>query len=89
MSTATILSVPSVQVEMFAARFKTDDQANEFKEVFDAAASKMASLPKSPPKASTTAATTVSSSLADQFKPKPGTWECQGCLARNESIELK
>lgn len=32
---------------------------------------------------------TKSQSLADIFKPQPGSWECQSCLVRNDSDKIK
>lgn len=77
------------------------EQAQRFKKVFEEAQSNSsAGTPSSETvKAGTDAAQKVSDvkvepksqetkSLAEQFKPKEGSWECQGCFNRNDANAL-
>ena len=75
--------------ETFALKFKTMGQAQKFKSVFDEAQKKSVS--------STDADKTVKSeikseqpskSFGEMFKPKEGSWECQGCFLRNDTNVL-
>jgi len=70
--------------ETFALKFKTNDQAQKFKNVFETAQSKTPTTtePK-PAEASKSAPSAASKSLAEMFKPKEGSWECHGCFLRN------
>ncbi len=43
-----------------------------------------ASAPPPPPPTTTTTTSTVETSLFDKFKPRAGSWECGGCMVRND-----
>lgn len=81
--------------ETFALKFKTSDQAQKFKTVFDEAHKKITS--GSPSQGSPAAVTApkaeaqpaATKSLAEMFKPKEGSWECQGCFLRNAADVIK
>jgi E3 SUMO-protein ligase RanBP2 len=68
--------------EMFALKFKTLEQAQKFKKIFEEAQTK--EKPKEVAKPET-----EMKSLFDQFKPKEGSWECGGCFIRNPAEVTK
>ncbi|KAL1449899.1 hypothetical protein WDU94_002371 [Cyamophila willieti] len=76
--------------ELFALRFKTSEQANEFKAKIEQVIAELKANP-SPVKPTTgnAAGEDKKSSSADKpslsslFKPKAGSWECEGCFVRN------
>jgi E3 SUMO-protein ligase RanBP2 len=82
---------------MFALKFKTQDQAQKFKKVFEEAQQKSATSEQPITDSATTkddASKAISQqastkSLADMFKPKEGSWECQGCYSRNSADVTK
>ena len=79
-----------LKTEKFCVRFKTEEQAEAFQTAFLQAA-KTAPI-VSPKKAEkvTTPTTTAGQTLA-QFAAaqKAGSWECRGCLTRNENARLQ
>jgi E3 SUMO-protein ligase RanBP2 len=71
--------------ESFAVRFKTEDQATLFKTKFEEC---QAALKKNTTAVKPTLAeSNIVSTLA--VTHKEGSWECQGCLARNDATVLK
>lgn len=73
--------------ETFALKFKTADQANKFKSIFEEAQKKYeksseAGAKKEEPKPTEVTKDKPLSDLS-AFKPKEGSWECQGCFLRN------
>ena len=87
--------------ENLAVRFKTVEQAESFQEVFVGCQEKVrtsdASTDASKPAEDTaqSPATTESKEgkatvgWGDQFKPKPGAWECPGCYVSNTAAMTK
>ncbi|XP_066979899.1 E3 SUMO-protein ligase RanBP2 isoform X2 [Macrobrachium rosenbergii] len=79
-----------MKYEKFAARFKTQELALGFKTAFESAQKSLDDAPQS------STVGVISSSVADDsekqkaplaemFKPKAGSWECESCLVRNDS----
>uniref|UniRef100_A0A8D9BSU6 E3 SUMO-protein ligase RanBP2 n=1 Tax=Cacopsylla melanoneura TaxID=428564 RepID=A0A8D9BSU6_9HEMI len=75
--------------ELFALRFKTSEQADEFKAKIEQVVAELKANP-SPVKQTSTAGEQKKPSSGDNkpslsslFKPKAGSWECQGCFVRN------
>ncbi|XP_077987463.1 E3 SUMO-protein ligase RanBP2-like [Glandiceps talaboti] len=86
--TAMDFSEEERKLEMLAIKFKTPEQANEFKAKFEECQQMLLAVPEktisdetTPQKREDDKAKMIS--LADQFKPKKGTWECQECLVSN------
>ena len=76
--------------ETFALKFKTKDQATKFKETFDQAQSKSENTGSEKVAATETKAPLpTGKSFGDSFKPKEGSWECQGCFVRNDANVVK
>lgn len=77
--------------ETFALKFKTKDQADKFMSVFDEAQKKSAnfSSDKIEELKETKSLEPSSKSFGEKFKPKEGSWECQGCFLRNDPSVLK
>ena len=69
------------KVETFCSRFKTAEQADDFLAKFKAAQQEAKAAP-TPVKKNEPEKVENLGSLA-QFKPKAGSWECQGCFCRN------
>lgn len=76
--------------ETFALKFKTMDQAQKFKNVFEEAQKKSTNVESEKvDKEEVKSLQPVTKSFGDAFKPKEGSWECQGCLLRNEASVVK
>ena len=83
--------------EHFAIRFKNLKIATDFKEVFESCQKDLRenkpTTPKTPDSApkldKTKADSTKTQSLAAMFKPKAGSWECEGCFVRNDASVTK
>nr|CAG4642549.1 EOG090X078K [Evadne anonyx] len=96
--TARDFSEGELVQETLALKFKTKDQAQKFKKVFDEAQSNFGNESVTPTKSEDVAKkvsdakvepkTQATQSLAELFKPKEGSWECQGCFCRNDASAL-
>lgn len=77
--------------ETFALKFKTAEQANRFKTVFEEAqkTSEIAVETKKEEPKSAEAPKDKALSDLSAFKPKEGSWECQGCFLRNSADVTK
>ena len=86
--------------ETFALKFKTMEQAQKFKSVFEEARAKAGAAGKNAAADATveeakangqpsTSSTSSAKSLSELFKPKEGSWECQGCFLRNAEDVVK
>eukprot|EP00096_Caligus_rogercresseyi_P009702 TRINITY_DN3341_c0_g1_i2.p1 TRINITY_DN3341_c0_g1~~TRINITY_DN3341_c0_g1_i2.p1 ORF type:complete len:1855 (+),score=585.20 TRINITY_DN3341_c0_g1_i2:261-5825(+) len=88
---ANDFSDEEVKLEKFCARFKTPELASEFIDVFnkhkDTSGANSATTPPKKKEESKPVIETLSS--MDKFKPKPGSWECSGCMCRNEASVIK
>ncbi|XP_070538551.1 E3 SUMO-protein ligase RanBP2-like [Ptychodera flava] len=75
--------------ETFAIKFKTVEMAEEFKAKFEECREAVRVLPeqttpeKTSPEKKGEGKGKEKMSLAEKFKPKQGTWECQECLVSN------
>ena len=87
-------SEEEVKTEQLAIKFKTPEQAIVFKDVFEDCQAKLreseqseGEKPKSVPEKSSSEKMEKAEgtpSLASQFKPKAGSWECQACYVVNK-----
>ena len=84
--TAQDFSEGELVQETLALKMKTSELAQKFKKIFDEAQSSSANLPVA---AAQSTAKPQIKSLAEMFKPKEGSWECQGCLCRNAADVVK
>lgn len=82
--------------ETFALKFKTTDQAQKFKKIFEEAQQKSSISEQATETdavnkndADTNIQQVQTKSLSEMFKPKEGSWECQGCFLRNASDIIK
>ena len=75
--------------ETFAVKFKTMDQAQKFKGVFDEAQKKSADISTEQLKDVKETKCQEPSTFGEKFKPKEGSWECKGCFARNDVALIK
>ena len=80
-----------VQMETLAAKFKHPEQALEFKKIFEDSVSGAKDRHDTPKKSEVEkdASQQKSSGFGDSFKPKEGSWTCQGCTVTNESSVSK
>lgn len=75
--------------ETFAVKFKTSDQAQNFKNIFEAAQKKSEKVVSDKTEEEAKPQPPVTKSFGDAFKPKEGSWECQGCFVRNDASVMK
>ena len=76
--------------ETFALKFKTMDQAQKFKGVFEEAQKKSVNLNSdNVEKKDDKSQQPSTTSFGEAFKAKEGSWECQGCYSRNDASVLK
>ena len=66
--------------EQLAAKFKTPELAETFKEAFEEAQKNIINTPEKKPRSSQVSAAVV---LSDKFKAKEGDWDCDMCYVRN------
>ena len=83
--TAQDFSEGELVQETLALKFKTMEQARKFKQVFDEAQSNFGNESVAPVTndAPVSAVEPQAKTLAELFKPKEGSWECEGCYGRN------
>ena len=89
--TAQDFSEGELSQEMFALKFKTSEQAQKFRKIFEEAQTQekpKEAAAKAETK-TTEAKASETKSLFDQFKPKEGSWECGGCFVRNPAEVTK
>ena len=83
-------SEEEVKLEQLAVKFKSTELAQKFKEAFEEARKKEAvPVIQSVVGRDTKKTEKSQPSLAEMFKPKPGQWECGGCMVRNAGDVLK
>ncbi|XP_046559569.1 E3 SUMO-protein ligase RanBP2-like isoform X2 [Haliotis rubra] len=86
-----------MKMEKLAIKFKTPELACQFKECFEKYQNMLEDSPVKPiPEAIGSSEVAEKKedpkgkkSLADMFKPKTGSWECQGCYCVNKGEQLK
>ena len=81
--------------ELLAVRFKTKEQADKFKAVFEAAQRQVTASGDSPVKATEKPVPAVPAAAevkplgwGDQFKPKDGAWSCKECYSSNPADKM-
>ncbi|KAK7485488.1 hypothetical protein BaRGS_00023298 [Batillaria attramentaria] len=93
--TASDYAEEEVKIEKFAVKFKNPEKAQEFKTVFEdcqrklLAAEQGGAKAKTPEKAKDQPDGGQQKSLSEMFKPAEGSWECPGCLCRNNASVLR
>ncbi|KAK1127033.1 hypothetical protein K0M31_004646 [Melipona bicolor] len=83
------------KIGMFAARFKTSNQASQFCNTVTSNQQKMikdcitAENLKKSETLQNTQPNKIQNSLSEMFKPPPGSWECNACYTRNTASDAK
>ena len=77
-----------ITTEKFCIKMKTEEQIEKFHAVFETAAKSAVTSPKKPEKVDVKAP--AGKSLADfAAAQKSGSWECGGCLTRNDNAKIQ
>ena len=76
------------KVEQFACKFKSPEVAQQFKEVYEAAALLKVKEPAVSTKPEKKLEDKSQPSLKEMFQPKPGAWQCDVCLVMNSNGEV-
>ena len=72
--------------EQLAAKFKTPELAQMFKDIFEEAQRNLATTPEKPKSKDVVAPKSeTSSGFGDKFKPKAGEWSCDMCYVLNKA----
>ena len=76
------------KVEQFACKFKSPEVAQQFKEVYEAAALCKVKEPAVSTKPEKKVEDKCQPLLKEMFQPKPGAWQCDVCLVMNNGGEV-